>query len=82
MDQENIDKNEIYLYYFIENVVKLRKHFHLSKAQMAGIMGIGIQSIRKIEQHQFPPRLGMNAVFNLEAYFNIPAHQLFLPINL
>ena len=48
MDQENIDKNEIYLYYFIENVVKLRKHFHLSKAQMAGIMGIGIQSIRSL----------------------------------
>ena len=56
---------------FTHNVAWLRKHYSISKKQMAEILGIGIGSLNKIEQGQIPPRLRVDIIFAVYKHFGI-----------
>lgn len=62
---------------FCGNVKRLRAENGLSKKDMAKIMGTGVDSLNKLEAGHMPVRLGVEAIFNLAAYFHIPADSLF-----
>ena len=61
---------------FVHNVKWLRERHGLSKKEMAKIMGIGIQSLNRIERGEFPDRLGVNAIFRLCRRFGVRAPEL------
>ena len=56
---------------FMRNIAWLRKHHGLSKKKMAELLGIGVETLNKIEQGQFPPRLGVSVMEKLWIHFGI-----------
>ena len=69
------ENNEIYV--FCQNIKKLRENNNLSKIEMAKIMGLSVMSLRKIENGELPPRIGVNTLFNLCKNFNIKPKKVF-----
>lgn len=62
---------------FTHNVMWLRKCNGLSKKEMAKIMGIGVESLNKIENGELPPKMSVEAVFNIQQHFRISPKSLF-----
>ena len=62
---------------FCYNVAMLRKQHHLSKKQMAKILGIGIGSLNKLESGILPPRMDVKVAFNIFDAFDIHPKDLF-----
>ena len=62
-----------------ENLLSLRKKYHLTQAQMAKKLGIGIGSLRKLEHSVLPPRLTCDFLFAVYFQFGISPTQLFTP---
>ena len=56
---------------FLYNVAWLRKHYGLSKKEMARKMGIGVGSLNKIEKGELPPGLKIDVLFNIYKEFGI-----------
>ncbi len=65
-----MEKEEI-IEIFCNNVRMLRMEHHLTKKEMARIMGIGVQSLSKIENGILPPRMSGNVLFRLHRYFGV-----------
>ena len=57
---------------FLHNIVWLRKHYGLSKNEMAKRLGIGLWSLNKIEKGELPPRLHCDIIFTVYHVFGIP----------
>ena len=57
---------------FLHNIVWLRNHYGISKKKMASMLGIGVQSLTKIEHGELPPRLRANIFLAVEQEFSIP----------
>ena len=65
---------------FCENVRLLRQKYGYSQERMAKICGVNKNTLSKIEQMIFPPRLGIRVVFNICWHFRLKPYQLFLPL--
>jgi transcriptional regulator with XRE-family HTH domain len=59
--------------YFCYNITYLRSINNLSKKEMSKILGIGVNTLDKIEQAILPPRLSVKVLFRIQKYFNVPA---------
>lgn len=68
--------NDQELINFCRNVRRIRKEKGISQRRMAAIMGIGVESLRKIEAGIVPARLGIHAVYSVCAYFRISSDAL------
>ena len=60
-----------------ENIKILRTKHNLTKKKMCEIMGIGIQSLNKIESGVIPPKLELRALFALVIYFKLSPTYIF-----
>ena len=63
-----------------KNVKWLKEQHHLSVRQLSDILEIGEYSVRKLLSEDFPPRLGINAVFCAAESFGYPPYRLFTPL--
>lgn len=61
---------------FTYNMMFLRRKYDLSKKVMAGLLGIGMDSLRKIERGVFPPRLRVSVFFEVQRHFGIRVSDL------
>ena len=62
---------------FAYNVAWLRKHYGLSKKEMAEIMGIGIGSLNKVERGEMPPQMKVDVLIRIYKQFGVsPERQL------
>ncbi len=59
------------------NIQYLRTQYGFSKKEMAGLLGIGICSLNKLEKGELPPRLGVEILFNIQHYFGVAPQKLF-----
>lgn len=57
------------------NIVRLRKKHGLSKKEMASILGIGVKSLSRIENGDFPKRIGVHLIINIWEHFGILPQQ-------
>ena len=48
---------------FSRNIILLRSHYGYSQKHMAQLLGIGVESLRKIEKGIIPPRLTVDVIF-------------------
>ena len=53
----------------------------LTQKEMALIIGIGIPTLRKLEQNILPARIRVSVIFNLCKHFNLLPDQLFSPLS-
>ena len=65
---------------FCSNIRYLRKTHGLTQAQMADIMGVGISTVRLLENGTLPKRLSYVVLFPLCEYFDLSADALFVPM--
>ncbi len=56
---------------FLHNVAWLRRHYGLSKKEMAQKLGIGVGSLNKIEKGELPAGLRIDVLFNIYKEFGI-----------
>lgn len=56
---------------FMHNVAWLRKKHGFTKKKMAALMGIGIESLNKIEKGVFPKNLKVDAIINIQKSFGV-----------
>ena len=61
---------------FLHNVAWLRRHFGLSKKEMAQRLGIGLHSLNKIECGELPAKLGVEVLFRIDREFGIDPQTL------
>ena len=54
-----------------KNIKYLREKNNLTKAEMARVLQIGVNSLSKIEQGNFPPRISCEILFRLHSAFGI-----------
>ncbi len=62
---------------FMHNVAWLRIKHGLSKRKMARILGIGLQTLNKIENGEIPPNLSVDVVFEIYSNFGVSPKNLF-----
>lgn len=58
---------EIFLY----NIIWLRKHYGLSKKEMAKKLGISVWMLNKIERGELPPNLKIDVLFCIRKEFGV-----------
>ena len=58
------------------NLIWLRKHYGISKRQMAYLLHISVGSINKIERGELPPNLNVDFLFLILKYFHIRPNEL------
>ncbi len=61
---------------FCRNIRYLRAKHHLSQQEMAKLLGIGVGTLRKMEQGMIPPRLGCGVLCRLAASFHVSANAM------
>ena len=71
-------KNENQMIVFCQNVKVLREKNGLSQREMAKIMAISVNSLKKIEEEIMPPRMSVKIIFKLSRYFYIKPCELFI----
>lgn len=64
-------ENDKQLLNFCKNVKLLRERYGYSQTEMAKKMGIGVKSLRKIEDCEVPSRLSCMVLFNIQHEFGI-----------
>ena len=64
---------------FCNNIRRLRSTSNMTQKEFASLMGISVSSIRKLEKGEFPPRLGVQAMFRIQFAFHIPVRDLLKP---
>ena len=55
----------------MQNITWLRKKYGYSKKMMAGILGIGLWSLNKIERGELPPKLSVELLITVWRRFGI-----------
>ena len=73
-----VEKNRKEIDTFCHNVSALRKSYSLSKKEMAAILGIGIESLNKLEKGIIPERMSCVVIVRVSVIFKIPIKNLFL----
>ena len=63
--------NEKQIQILCKNIAFLRRENHLSKKEMAAILGIGVQSLTKLENGELPPHLRVDVIFHIYDRFRI-----------
>ena len=58
------------------NVKYLRAHYHLTKAEMAGIMGVCLKTLSTLENGEMPKKLKCDALIRLSTHFHLPVNDL------
>lgn len=58
------------------NVKYLREHYHLTRAEMAGIMGVGLNTLSTLENGEMPKRLKSDSLILLSRHFHLPVNDL------
>lgn len=61
---------------FCRNLRYLRQKHGLSKTRMANILGVGINTLNRLEQGTASPRLGSSVLYNAGVYFNLKTDDL------
>ena len=61
---------------FCRNVHYLRKKNGLTQKETAKLLHIGVESLRKIEAGELPPRLGVEVLFYAQTAFSVPFSRL------
>lgn len=56
---------------FMHNIAWLRRKHGLSKAKMAGLLGVGVPTLNKLERGELPPCLGVEIFFKLRDAFGV-----------
>ena len=69
-------KNEKEMMNFCENIRALRKMHHLSEAEMAKRMGIGVKTLSRIENNDPPEHLSGSVLLHLCREFRTTAAAL------
>ncbi|MGM9608206.1 MAG: helix-turn-helix domain-containing protein [Oscillospiraceae bacterium] len=62
------------------NIRYLRRTHGLSKRKMAGILGVGVNTITALENDIVPRRLGSSALVRASQYFMLRTNELFSPM--
>jgi len=62
---------------FCRNVAGLRMHSGYSQKYMAQLLGIGVESLKRIESGNIPPRLRIDVIFAVCRHFHIRTSVLF-----
>ena len=65
---------------FMKNVAWLRAHYGLSKKDMAKRLGVSVMTLAKIEKGQFPPRLHISVMYNIQRQFGVRISNQFVDI--
>ena len=71
MKQQNEIEN------LLHNILVLQKNFGYSRKEMAEILNIGIEGMKRLENGELPKRLGMVGLFNIQEKFKINVAELF-----
>lgn len=58
------------------NIYRLRKANNLTQREMAKILKIGVESLRKLEAGIIPPRMTVDVLYQVYAAFGISPDQL------
>ena len=67
---------------FLNNVIWLRKHYGLSKKEMAKKLEIGIGTLNKIEKGELPPELRIDVLYCIWKEFGISmADVIIIPLD-
>ena len=61
---------------FVHNITWLRTHYGISMKAMAKIMGISVQTLRKVEQGEKSKRINAEVLIKLCDYFQCHADEL------
>lgn len=61
---------------FLHNITWLRKQHGLSRKRMGSLLGIGTGTLRKIEEGEYPPRLGVGVLLAVYRHFGILPSEL------
>lgn len=56
---------------FLHNVIWLRKHYGLSKKEMAKKLGISVWMLNKIERGELPSNLKIDVLFDIYKEFGV-----------
>ncbi|MBQ7347692.1 MAG: helix-turn-helix transcriptional regulator [Clostridia bacterium] len=64
---------------FCENLKQLRKRESLTKVVMAKKLGIGVQTLTKIENGIIPPLLSTEILYQIHHHFGIMPTEMFTP---
>jgi len=62
-----------------KNIRRLRRTYHLTVEETAGIMSISTDTLEQLESGELPPCMDVDSLFRLSKYFNIPIADLFRP---
>lgn len=54
------------------NILFLRNSNNITKKEMAKILGVGIETLNKLEKGVLPPRLNVEVLIRIQEYFNVP----------
>lgn len=64
-------RTDHYLELFCRNIFRIRMERGLTQEQMAGLMGISVNALRKIERGIIPPSLWVESLFLLQKALDI-----------
>ena len=67
---------------FCRNVFLLRKYAGMSQKDLAAILHISVNTLRKLESGTIPPRMGVDVIFILANTFHVPPAALFEPFTI
>ena len=65
---------------FCRNVFLLRKYAGMSQKELAAILHISVNTLRKLESGTIPQRINIEVIFILASTFHIPPADLFKPL--
>ena len=63
---------------FCGNVKRLRKREGLTRKEMAARLGIGVETLARLERGEIPPRLSVEVVCRISREFGIHPKELFM----
>ncbi len=72
-------ESELEIQVFCKNIADLRKQYHFTQKEMAGILHIGVGSLAKLESGMLPVGMGVDVLFRVYDVFHILPQNLFLP---
>ena len=70
-------KNDNEIENLLHNILVLQKIFGYNRKEMAEILNIGIEGMKKLENGELPKRLGIIGLFNIQEKFKIDVSELF-----
>lgn len=66
---------------FCNNVKRLREGQGLTRKEMAARIGVGVETLTRLETGEIPPRLSVSVVCKISREFNIHPGELFMDVD-